>query len=498
MLASKIPNIRPSPETTQPGETLAARWLALLRDGNALISVMMVGSVAIHALSMRVVSTALPSIVMEIGGLRFFAWTTTVAVVSAIWGAGFVAFLVRSRGLRDAYRLSLVLFASGSIACAVAPNMAVLLTGRLFQGLGGGLLTGLSYTTIRRVFPENLRTRAIVLVSGIWGVAALSGPMLGGLLAGWGLWRWAFWIDVPFALGVGVLAEFTLSTPTEPQSGGLPVRPATACARLALLTGSALTISIGSVSGQVLLNGTGLVLGTLLLVRLLRVEQVSAAGSTFRLLPSGAYRPGNVLGAVSLTMALMAGSSTAAVLYVPYVVTQVGGHPPIVGGYLGALVSLSWTFTAFLTASAEGVWADRSIILGAASICVGLIIATSSLICGFFFFLMAFGIALTGGGIGFAWAHLCNRMMAYANKAERDISSSFIYTNQMIASAFASALAGMIANLAGFADRAVGPRTIVQSVAWVFVSSAAFAAATIPMSIISVRLSRSLQPATDD
>ena len=56
-----------------------AGWLSLFRDGNAPISLMIAGGVAIHALSMRVVSTALPIVVTEIGGLRFFAWTTTVA-----------------------------------------------------------------------------------------------------------------------------------------------------------------------------------------------------------------------------------------------------------------------------------------------------------------------------------------------------------------------------------------------------------------------------------
>ena len=95
------------------------------------------GGVAIHALSMRVVSTALPIVVTEIGGLRFFAWTTTVAVVTAIWGAAFSASLVRLRGLRDAYRISLVLFAGGSVICASSPNMGVFLAGRFFQGLGG-------------------------------------------------------------------------------------------------------------------------------------------------------------------------------------------------------------------------------------------------------------------------------------------------------------------------------------------------------------------------
>lgn len=218
-----------------------------------------------------------------------------------------------------------------------------------------------------------------------------------------------------------------------------------------------------------------------------------AQANTFRLLPSGAYQPGNVLGTVSLTMALMSGSTTAAVLYVPYAATEVGGYPPIVGGYLSALLAVCWTGAAFLTASAEGVWAERSMVVGPVSICFALMIAAYALMQRSFFF-MAWGIALAGAGVGVAWAHLSNLMMAHAKNAEHDVSSAFIYTNQMIASAFASALAGMIANLAGFGD-VLGPSVVVRSVVWVFVSFSALAAAAIPVSIRSVRLSSALRPA---
>jgi MFS family permease len=484
-------------ETEERPNTLSAHdgggdrgWLSLFRDGNALISIMIAGGVAIHALSMRVVSTALPIVVTEIGGLRFFSWTTTVAIVTAIWGAAFSASLVRFRELRDAYRISLALFASGSAVCAMSTNMGVFLAGRLFQGLGGGFLTALAYATIRRAFKENQRTRAIVFLSGIWGAAAFTGPLLGGVLAGWGVWRWAFWIDVPFAVAVGLLAQVTLPKQAEPESsdGGIPVT--TACVRLALLTGSALAVSVGSISGKPLSSGIGLIIGAALLVGLLRVEGADGTGTNpFRLLPSGAYRLGNVLGALSLTMALMAGTTTAATLYVPYVVTEVSGYPPIVGGYLSALMALSWTFAAFFTASAEGIWAERSIIIGPMCVCIGLILAACALIFGSLF-LLAYGIGLSGAGVGIAWAHLGNRMMTYAKETERDVSSAFISTNQLIAITFFSAVAGMIANLAGFSDATLGKSGVITSVSWLFVCLALISGTAIPISVLAVRLSR--------
>jgi len=476
------------------GSTTAG-WQSLFRDGNALISVMITGGVAIHAQSMRVVATTLPSVVADIGGLRFFAWTTTVAIVSAIWGAAFSASLVRSRGLRDSYRITLALFATGSIVCAVAPNMGVFLTGRLLQGLGGGLLTSLSYTTIQRVFRENLRTRAIVFLSGIWGVAAFSGPLIGGVFAGWAFWRGAFWIDVPLAVAVGMLAEYSL--PRSPREKPDSVRGSarTTGVRLALLAASALAVSAGGVSGDPLSSAVGLVLGAALLIGLLRLEQApNGAAAAFHLLPSGAYRPGNILGAVSLSMALMIGT-TSAVLYLPYLATQVGGYPPVVGGYLTSIFPLTWTAGAFVTSAVERKWAERSILCGPMAVALGMLGVAGALAPGSFSIvtvaILAVGLVLIGGGIGVAWAHLINLMMVYAKEEERDVSSGFIYTNQMIASAFGSGLAGVIANLAGFADRALGPSAVVRSVAWVFLLFSALAAAAILISILAVRLRRS-------
>jgi MFS family permease len=487
MLAEKTeeaPNILAAQD-----DRTAASWLSLFRDGNAPISLMIAGGVAIHALSMRVVSTALPIVVTEIGGLRFFAWTTTVAVITAIWGAAFAASLVRLCGLRHAYRISLVLFASGSAICAISPSMEVFLAGRLFQGMGGGFLSALAYATIRRVFRENQRTRAIVLISGIFGAAAFTGPLVGGVLAGWGVWRWAFWIDVPFAIAVGLLAEFTLSKRTEPEPSGAGISLPAACARLGLLTGAALAVSIGSISGDARSSGIGLSLGAALLFLLLRVERAGGTGTRqFRLLPSGAYRPGNALGAVSLTMALIAGATSAATLYIPYVVTEVSGFPPIVGGYLSALMALCWTAAAFLTASAEGAWTQRSIVVGPFCACIGLTLATYALVFGSLY-LLAYGIGLSGAGVGIAWAHLGNLMMQHAKETEHDVSSAFISTNQLIAMTFFSALAGMIANLAGFADPSLGKSGIITSVLSLFVCLSLISATAIPLSIISVHLS---------
>ena len=81
--------------------------------------------------------------------------------------------------------------------------MPVLLVARTVQGFGGGLLLAQSMGLIGELYPPALRTRILAMVSGVWGVAALIGPLVGGIFAEIGWWRGAFWTTVP------IIAAFT-------------------------------------------------------------------------------------------------------------------------------------------------------------------------------------------------------------------------------------------------------------------------------------------------
>jgi hypothetical protein len=172
-----------------------------------------------------------------------------------------------------------------------------------------------------------------------------------------------------------------------------------------------------------------------------------------------------------------------------------GGYPPIVGGYLSAIIALSWTSGAFLTAGAARERAARAILWGTALSAAGMGVTGLALIARSF---AAVGLAqvLVGGGIGIAWAHLGNLMMAHGKETERDLSGAFISTNQLIAQAFASAFAGTVANVAGFAAAAPGSTAIVGAVACVFLTLGLVAAAAIPAAATALRLAAAAQPGT--
>src|SRR5690606_1987027 len=180
-------------------------WSELLSGRNGLRSLALAGGVAVHAINVYMVTTILPSAVRDIGGLAYYAWNMTLFVAASIFGSAVTPQLLSKTGPRRALLWAIGVFALGSMVCAIAPSMPSMLFGRSIQGLGGGLLLGLSYSCVRLLFEERLWSRAMVLVSSMWGVATLAGPAIGGVFAQWGYWRGAFWSMVPISVALAVL-----------------------------------------------------------------------------------------------------------------------------------------------------------------------------------------------------------------------------------------------------------------------------------------------------
>ena len=150
---------------------------------------MLTSGVVLHGFFMFITSTVLPSIVAEIGGVAYYAWVSTVFGIGSIAGAMLTPAILRGLPARRAYELGLLFFLGGSICCAMAPSMAVVILGRAIQGFAGGLLAAVATSMIPVLFPDQLRSRAIALVSSVWGPIAMVGPFVGGILAQYGSWR---------------------------------------------------------------------------------------------------------------------------------------------------------------------------------------------------------------------------------------------------------------------------------------------------------------------
>lgn len=449
----------------------SASWAELLHGANALRSIALAGGVALHAINVYIVTTILPSVIRDIGGLEYYAWNTTLFVVTSIIGSALSAKLIETFGPRAAYLLAVAIFTGGAVTCALAPTMPMLLAGRSIQGLGGGILFALSYALIRLVFDAPLWSRAMALVSGMWGVATLCGPAIGGIFAQAGHWRLAFWALLPVAAALALIVAFKVggrsSVPPAPRST-LPL------GTLALLVASVAAVTLASLSTNLGWNLAGIAGGLALAMLIARVDSRAKR----RLLPTGAYSVRAPLGALYALMCLVVAAITTEI-FVPYFLQVIHRLSPLAAGYMTAAMAAGWTLAAMPSSTRTGTAADRLVRASPAVILASLIaLAIMTPQTGMLsspWGLAAYIVALAGVGfgIGLAWPHLLTRIFNAAPKGEETLTSSSITTVQLYASAVTAALAGVVTNSAGLADPG-GIEGAQHAARWLF---AAFALA---------------------
>jgi len=158
------------------------------------------------SLDQTIVSTALPTIVGELGGLEHLSWVVTayllaVTVVTPLYGK-----LGDLYGRKIVLQSALAIFLLGSVLCGLAQGMTELIAFRAIQGLGGGGLMVSAQAAIGDVVPPRERGKWTGLFGAVFGVSSVAGPLIGGFLTSNVSWRWIFYVNVPLGLAaLGVL-----------------------------------------------------------------------------------------------------------------------------------------------------------------------------------------------------------------------------------------------------------------------------------------------------
>ncbi|MDM9623606.1 MFS transporter [Rhizobium sp. S96] len=411
-------------------------------------TLMLGGGVTLYAVETYITATIAPSIVRDIGGLSLLSWMTTLYVAAAVLGSIFVAMRPRGTGLRSVYVAGALVFGAGSLICAAAPAMAVVLAGRAVQGFGAGVLAGLAYAFIRFAYPEPLWRKASTLYAAIWGVSTLLGPTLGGLFSEGSAWRHAFLLIVPLGVLMAALAPWLLPPADDDRAHGK-----TPILQIGLLLAAVLLVSLAGTIDETQSKAMLVGASVIAIVTMIVLERRSAN----RLLPSGAFTLSKPVARVYLTMFLLLLVLTSDI-YIPYFLQVLHAVTPLISGYLTALVALGWTFAAFFSGTLSGKRASKAIVIG----CVVETVAVASLT----IFLArdnqatelsllgpaVVGMFMMGFGVGLGWAHLVTKVLRLVDSAEQDKASAAISTVQSLGSAFGAAIAGVIANSTGLLD----------------------------------------------
>ena len=225
------------------------------------------------ALDQTIVATALPTIVGDLGGLKHISWVVTAyllaqTVVTPLYGK-----LGDQYGRKVVLQGALALFILGSALCGLSQNLDELIAFRAIQGLGGGGLMVSAQAAIGDVVPPRERGRYTGLFGGVFALASVAGPLLGGFLTSSLSWRWIFYVNLP----LGVLAFFVLAA-TLPAAAERARHAIDYLGTALLAAGLSAIVLVASLGGTSVAWGSPLILalaiaGVILLASFIAVER---------------------------------------------------------------------------------------------------------------------------------------------------------------------------------------------------------------------------------
>lgn len=436
-------------------------WAELFRGGHALYSTLIIGGIALHATQVLVIAIIMPTIVTDIGGAAYYTWAAMLYTIGSIIGASSTGVVWSRFGARKGYALGAFVFALGTTACALAPEMFSLIAARGVQGWAGGLVSGGGMALITSLYDARLRTRILAIAQGTFTLCHLGGPIVGGLFAAIHWWRGSFWLMVPFMLAFAVVALLKIPARLETEAERSAVAPFPFFRLAMLAVGVCAIAATGPVEGP--LARAALVAFAVLLVG---ATFYLDHGSGNKLFPSHALSLTVPIGLCLWVLIMHAAGQTAVTLFLPLLLQVVHGVSPLFINFVTIAISMGWTVGAFLASGWSGPRERWALIAGPLVAFAGLasITAIARLPALELLALSAFAMGL---GIGIYNVHLVARTMDRAPPGEQRSTAAALSSVRSLGTAFGAAIAGVIANAAGLGD-ATEPQAVGQAVSAVY------------------------------
>ncbi|MCZ4314297.1 MFS transporter [Comamonadaceae bacterium G21597-S1] len=423
---------------------------ALLQRRNLASLVLVNLGVGTHAIVWFMVVTAMPNVVDDLRAAPYLSWATSIYLVSTILGGASMALLKARLGARPALVLAGIVVTAGGLLAAAAPGIALVLVGRVLQGLGEGVLVALSYALVRELFDIRLLPRVFGIQAVTWAFAIFLGPLAGGWLTETWSWRAAFVGTALLPLPMLVLVRWVLP--------GAPVRSGDTVAvpalRLMLLASGVMAIAVSNRLEPVAWGVVLVLFGFALIALMLHLDRASTRHIFPTVFP-GLKHPVSLGLWVLLLMPL---SHMCISVYTPFLLQFHRGQSPTVAGYLGAVHAVAWSLAAVVVAP----WAAR-----AQALCIQagpLLIGTG--LAGLAWALpdqplawITVSLLVIGTGFGISYAFLNQRVMAAAQKGQEDATAGSAPTLGALGGAIGAAIAGLVGQAVGL-DLPLDPQQV--------------------------------------
>lgn len=178
-----------------------------------LVTVALVAGMFLAALEATGVATAMPTAVAELGGVSRYSWAFSAYLLTSTTTVPMFGKLADLHGRLKIYQISVVIFLLGSALCGAARTFEQLVFFRALQGIGAGGVMPISVTLVGDIYTLEERGRIQGLFSGVWGIASLVGPIVGGIVTDLLSWRWIFYFTVPFGVISAIMLQMFLREP---------------------------------------------------------------------------------------------------------------------------------------------------------------------------------------------------------------------------------------------------------------------------------------------
>jgi MFS family permease len=298
------------------------------------------------------VVTVMPVVAKDLGGLSLYGWVFSGFMLGSVVGIVAAGREADRRGPAVPFVAGVVLFGSGLAIAGLAPSMAVLVAGRILQGVGAGAVPAVAYATIGRSLPEALRARMMAVLSTAWVAPGLAGPAVSAEVARLFGWRWVFLGLLPVvavAGGIAIPALIRLGPPAASQAkehrftDGLR----TAAGATMVLAGLSLAAGSGAIpAGLALIAAGGL----------------AGLPALRRLVPPGTLAGWPGLPATIASRGLLTFTFFGADAYVTLAVTALRHRTPVVAGIAVTGATVAWTAGAWMQARLSGSWEGRRLV----------------------------------------------------------------------------------------------------------------------------------------
>ncbi|MGM0897692.1 MAG: MDR family MFS transporter [Bacillota bacterium] len=307
-----------------------------------LIAVMLAMFVA--AVEATIVSTAMPSIAADLGGFSKYSWVFSAYLLMSTVTVLLYGKLADIIGRKAIFAFGMLLFLTGSLLCGFADSMEQLIAFRFIQGAGAGAIMPIASTIVGDIYSPDERAKIQGYLSSVWGISAIAGPAIGGVLVATIGWQYVFWVNLPLGVLslVGILIYLKEPLRTErtkvDYKGALFLTAALSAILYLLIEGG---VSFDWMSTSTVLLASA---GALLLYWFIKAERVSDNP----MMPFEIWRNRAILYANLVSLAtgiILIGISS----YLPAYVTGVMEQPAAIAGFTLTTMSIGWPIASVLS-----------------------------------------------------------------------------------------------------------------------------------------------------